>query len=120
MYRTFEQIFSDRIQVKHNPQVTLRLTADDWQLYSGKGTSMDYDINRDTVAKLINDYVARLLQRQIAGPRHTKRQADTFACSMTTVRQTVKAGRCWTISFIQYTGRVNDVVRSYKYTQSLG
>jgi hypothetical protein len=34
MYRTHEQIFSDRIQVKHNPQVKLDFTADDWQLYT--------------------------------------------------------------------------------------
>ena len=63
MYASYDQVLSSRVKVKYNPQVTLRLTADDWQLYSGKGTSMDYNINRDTVAKLINDYVAEAIAK---------------------------------------------------------
>jgi hypothetical protein len=50
MYRTFEQIFSDRIQVKHNPQVKLTLTADDWQLYGCE--------RRDIAARTMNQQIA--------------------------------------------------------------
>ncbi len=63
MYASYEQVLSSRVKVKYKPQVTLLLTADDWQLYSGKGTSMDYDINRDTVAMLINENVAEAIAK---------------------------------------------------------
>ena len=53
MYRTFEQMFADRIQVKHNPQVKLTLTADDWQLYDGEG----YE-RRDIAARTMNQQIA--------------------------------------------------------------
>jgi hypothetical protein len=53
MYRTYEQIFSDHIQVKHNPQVKLTLTADDWALYSGEG----YE-RRDVAASIMNEQIA--------------------------------------------------------------
>ena len=53
MYRTFEQIFADRIQVKHNPQVKLEFTADDWQLYDGEG----YE-RRDIAARTMNQQIA--------------------------------------------------------------
>lgn len=53
MYRTHEQIFADRIQVKLNPQVKLTLTADDWQLYDGEG----YE-RRDVAARIMNQHIA--------------------------------------------------------------
>jgi hypothetical protein len=56
MYRTYEQIFSDRIQVKHNPQVKLEFTADDWQLYDGEG----YE-RRDVAARVMNEQIANAI-----------------------------------------------------------
>jgi hypothetical protein len=53
MYRTHEQMFADRIQVKLNPQVKLTLTADDWQLYDGEG----YE-RRDVAARVMNQQIA--------------------------------------------------------------
>jgi hypothetical protein len=115
MYRTYEQIFSDRIQVKHNPQVKLEFTADDWQLYDGEG----YE-RRDVAARVMNEQIANAIH-----VAKSKGQAYMICQKilqrwMNSVRLTVKAGRCWTLYFVQCTGRVNDVVCSYKYTQSLG
>jgi hypothetical protein len=35
-YRTLEEIYAEKITVVSNPQVTLTLTADDWELYSDR------------------------------------------------------------------------------------
>jgi hypothetical protein len=70
MYRTHEQIFSDRIQVKHNPQVKLEFTADDWQLYDTRG--------REVAAENLNRRIESIINSAFE-PRETKYQSCTTA-----------------------------------------
>ena len=57
-YRTLEEIYAVKITVVSNPQVTLTLTADDWQLYdddTGRYAA------RENVAVALNERIANAI-----------------------------------------------------------
>jgi hypothetical protein len=56
-YRTLSEIYAEKITVVHNPQVTLSLTADDWELYGDYDSTGRY-ANRENVAVALNEQIA--------------------------------------------------------------
>jgi thioredoxin-like negative regulator of GroEL len=66
-YQTISDIYANKITVVSNPQVTLTLTADDWELYS------DYD---DTGRYAARENVAVALNERIANAINTSQNRD--------------------------------------------
>lgn len=59
-YQTISDIYAEKITVVSNPQVTLRLTADDWELYSDYDDTGRY-ANRENVAVALNEQIANAI-----------------------------------------------------------
>jgi hypothetical protein len=57
-YQTISDIYANKITVVSNPQVTLTLTADDWQLYDDDTGRY---ANRKNVAVALNDQVSNAI-----------------------------------------------------------
>ena len=62
-YRTFDEIFEDKVTVVSTPQVTLTLSADDWELYSDSDSYEDTRLyaNREIVAVALNDQISNAI-----------------------------------------------------------
>ena len=65
-YRTLKEIYAEKITVVSNPQVTLTLTADEWQLYSDSTLCSQGHANletmwREPVAVALNDQIANAI-----------------------------------------------------------
>ena len=59
-YQTLADIYASKITVVTNPQVTLSLTADDWELYGDYDDTGRY-ANRENVAVALNDQISNAI-----------------------------------------------------------
>ena len=60
-YRTLKEIYAEKITVVSNPQVTLTLTADDWELYSDDSDDTGRYAARENVAVALNERIANAI-----------------------------------------------------------
>ena len=72
-YRTLKEIYAEKITVVSNPQVTLTLTADDWELYSDSTLCSQGHANLETMWR---EPVAVALNDQIANAINTSQNRD--------------------------------------------
>jgi hypothetical protein len=91
-YRTLEEIYAEKITVVSNPQVTLTLTADDWELYNddtGRYAA------RENVAVALNERIANAINTSQTVARHIGGAFRFLSGIATWGPLTLRAVMCW-------------------------